>query len=123
MSVQVYIFGKEITRRIYLWPRIFYSFLKEIWYDKHDLMMENITAAPPKSCTQFETHGQNYHYLSDHHLENKRRQFWFYCHMLSGNGQARPYIWSSGCRPCRYPLRYKYGSASGNVQVCTHQMF
>ena len=25
-------------------------------------------------------------------LENKRRQFWFCCHMLSGNGQARPYL-------------------------------
>ena len=24
------------------------------------------------------------------YLENKRRQFWFCCHMLSGNGQARP---------------------------------
>ena len=25
-------------------------------------------------------------------LENKRRQFLFCCHMLSGNGQARPYL-------------------------------
>ena len=25
-------------------------------------------------------------------LENKRRQFWFCCHMLSGNGQVRPYL-------------------------------
>ena len=25
-------------------------------------------------------------------LENKRRQFWFCCHMLSGNGQAHPYL-------------------------------
>ena len=34
--------------------------------------------------------------LSQHmcqcYLENKRRQFWFCCHMLSGNGQARPYL-------------------------------
>ena len=26
------------------------------------------------------------------YLENKRQQFWFCCHMLSGNGQARPYL-------------------------------
>ena len=26
--------------------------------------------------------------LTSDHLENKRRQFWFCCHMLSGNGQA-----------------------------------
>ena len=25
-------------------------------------------------------------------LENKRQQFWFCCHMLSGNCQARPYL-------------------------------
>ena len=27
-----------------------------IWYDKHDLMMENVTA-PPNACTQYKTHG------------------------------------------------------------------
>ena len=26
------------------------------------------------------------------HLAHKRRQFWFCCHMLSGNCQARPYL-------------------------------
>ena len=30
--------------------------------------------------------------LMTHYLENKRRQFWFCCHRLSGNGQARPYL-------------------------------
>ena len=27
-----------------------------------------------------------------HALENKRQQFWFCCHMLSGSCQARPYL-------------------------------
>ena len=29
---------------------------------------------------------------SRHYLENKRQQFWFCRHMLSGNGQARPHL-------------------------------
>ena len=32
------------------------------------------------------------HYMWKGVLENKRRQFWFCCHTLSGNGQARPYF-------------------------------
>ena len=32
-------------------------------------------------------------------LENKRRQFWFCCHMLSVNCQAAPYIWSKDRHP------------------------
>ena len=37
-------------------------------------------------------HGVTRHNICSGNLENKRWQFWFCCHMLSGNGQAHPYL-------------------------------